>query len=399
MGQERWWEIELKRTYSYGRHSIGEDDIEAVTGTLKGDWLTQGPKVQEFEKALGVKFGSKRATVVCNGTAALHLCGLALGWQRGDIVITSPITFLATANCIVYAGATPDFVDIDGLSYTLDLNRLEEKLKRYHESGKKVKAVIGVDFAGHPCDWHALREMADKYDFQLVNDACHAMGAELSGDQTYGAKYADLVVFSFHPVKHITTGEGGAILTNRIQYDDIIRVLRTHGMVKENTTLEKNDGPWYYEMHSLGFNYRITDLQCALGLSQLSRLNVFVRKRRQLAQLYDELLSNDERFNIPNVRHDCSHAFHLYPLLVEFDQIGKNKKDFFHQLKGQGINVQVHYIPVHLQPFYRKNYGFQIGDFPAAEEFYRKEVSIPMYPDLGQEDLNYIADNIKLYLK
>lgn len=243
----------MKKTFSYGHQTIDASDIKEVVKTLKDDWLTQGPTVHKFENALCKKFGSKYASVVSNGTAGLHLIALGLGWKKDDIVITTPITFLASANCAVYAGATPDFADIDESTYTIDPHKLEEKLKLYQQQNKKVKAVVAVDYAGNPCDWDALKNLQKLYGFQLVNDYCHALGAGYKNDFQYAPKYADAVNLSFHPVKHITTGEGGAILSNDELFDRKIKILRTHGITKDENILEKNDGPWYYEMHEVGF--------------------------------------------------------------------------------------------------------------------------------------------------
>jgi dTDP-4-amino-4,6-dideoxygalactose transaminase len=331
---------------------------------------------------------------VSNGTASLHLIGLGLGWKEGDIIITSPITFAASANCALYSGAAPDFSDIDEKTYTIDVNKLEEKIKAYQSKNKKVKAVVAVDFAGQPCNWEALKYLAGKYEFQLVNDNCHALGAEYKGDTGYAARYADAVNFSFHPVKHITTGEGGAVLTNNIELDKRIKLLRTHGITKDEEILEKNDGPWYYEMHYLGFNYRITDFQCVLGISQLKRLDEFVAKRRKIAEFYDKAFAGIENLIIPETAVDALHSYHLYPLQVKFDKTGISKKEFFSKLRSKNIYGQVHYIPVHLQPYYRKNFGFKEGDFPVAEEFYKREISIPIYPALQEDDLAYIPKQL-----
>jgi UDP-4-amino-4,6-dideoxy-N-acetyl-beta-L-altrosamine transaminase len=382
------------KIYSYGKQSISDDDIKAVVEALKSDWLTQGPAIKKFEDALCNKFSSRYCSVVSNGTASLHLIGLALGWKEGDIVITSPITFAASANCALYSCAVPDFSDINEQTYTIDVNKLEEKIKSYYSGNKKVKAVVAVDYAGQPCDWESLRYLADKYEFQLVNDNCHALGAEYKGDTGYAVKYADLVNLSFHPVKHITTGEGGAALTNNAELDKKIKILRTHGITKDENIMEKNDGPWYYEMHYLGFNYRITDFQCVLGISQLKRLDEFVAKRRKIAEYYNKAFKDVENLISPATAEYALPSYHLYPLQVKFDRVGISKKEFFSKLRQKNIYGQVHYIPVHLQPYYKNNFGFKEGDFPAAEEFYRREISIPIYPALQDEDLAYISKTI-----
>ena len=386
------------RIISYGKQSIDQSDIISLVNVLKGDWLTQGPSVERFENDLKEYFGAKYCRAVSNGTAALHLTGLALGWKPGDIVITSPITFLATANCIVYVGATPDFVDIDSVTYTIDPNLVEKKVKSYQSKGIKVKAIIGVDYAGYPCDWKALREIADKYDLQLVSDNCHALGASYLGNKHYAVKYADVVIQSYHPVKHITTGEGGAVLTNNSTIDERVRLLRSHGMTKNPAHLEKSNGPWYYEMHELGFNYRITDFQCALGSSQLKKLDQFVEKRQQIAKVYNKAFVNSDVFISPQVSENVSHAYHLYPLQINFKKAGLGKKQCFKELKRKGINLQVHYIPVHTQPFYRKNFGFNFGSYPNAERFYQNELSLPIYPDLSSEDLQSVIDSIMEFI-
>jgi len=381
----------LNKNYSYGKQFIDEADINAVVETLKGDWLTQGPAVQKFENSLAEYFGSSNACAVSNGTASLHLIALGLGWKAGDIILTSPLTFLASANCAIYAGAKPDFADIDEATYTIDPEKLEAKLIAYSKRNMKVKAVVAVDYAGHPCDWVSLKSLQDKYGFQLVNDFCHAPGAELNNDVKYAVKFADAVNMSFHPVKHFTTGEGGAVLTNNNELDKKVRTLRTHGMTKDESILEKNDGPWYYEMHEVGFNYRITDFQCALGSTQLEKLNNFIEKRRNVAKYYDEVLAMDDRLIVPYVSPNVKHAYHLYPLQIKFDEIGITRKDYFAKLRTNRIFAQVHYVPVHLQPYYRKNFGFKVGDFPIAEKFYEREISIPIYPLLEKDDLEYIS--------
>jgi perosamine synthetase len=381
--------------YSYGHQHIEEDDIQAVVDALRSDRITQGPRIQEFEQRLSETFGAPSCSALSSGTAALHLIALGLGWKPGDVVITSPMTFLATANCILYAGATPDFADIDQVHYTLDPAKVEERIALHHSKGRKVKAIIGVDYAGHPCDWDGLAKLAKRYDLQLVNDHCHAISSEYNGDERFAAKYADAVSLSFHPVKHITTGEGGAVLTRHQWLDEKIKGLRRHGVTKDPQLLSKRDGPWFHEMTQLGFNYRITDIQCALGISQLAKLERFVRERRAIAASYDEAFADDERFVIPAMRPGTLHAYHLYPLQINFSGLKVSKVEIYEQLRSKGINCQVHYIPVHLQPYYMSRYGFKAGDYPIAERFYERELSIPMYPGLGQDDVEYISSTIK----
>lgn len=388
----------VEKKYFYGKQLIDDSDIEEVVKVLKSDYLTQGPVVAQFENLLAKKFNSKFCSVVANGTGGLHLIGLSLGWKKKDVIITTPMTFVATANSILYSGAEPDFCDIDKYTYTLDITKLEEKIIAYKKIGTKIKAVIGVDYAGLPCDWFKLKELANKYNFQLVNDNCHALGAEINEDIGYACKYADIVNMSFHPVKHITTGEGGALLTNNEALENKIKLLRTHGITKnENDFKLKNKNPigsWYYEMQELGFNYRITDFQCALGIAQLKKLNKFIKRRREIADYYNNIFSKNDRFIIPNVPEHFKHSYHLYPLQINFAELKISKKAFFERLKEKNINLQVHYIPVHLQPFYRKKFGFKEGDFPIAEKFYENEISIPIYPTLKKNDLKYICKEI-----
>jgi len=383
---------------SYGKQTIDQQDIDSVVEALKSDWLTQGPLVKSFEQKLCDYFRANHCSIVSNGTAALHLTGLVLGWQSGDYVMTTPITFLASANCILYSGATPVFVDIDEKAYTIDVNLVEKTIKEFQLKGKKIKAVIAVDYAGYPCDWKHLRKLADEYNLQLVNDNCHAIGTKYNNDIGYGVKYADVVIQSYHPIKHITTGEGGSILTNDANIDKKIKNLRSHGMTKDPSLLIGYDGPWYYEMHELGFNYRITDIQCALGISQLSKLESFVLKRRIIAANYNDAFSDINGITVPRVSENNYYSYHLYPLLIDFRQFNVDKLAFFAAMKDRGILLQVHYIPVHLQPYYKKNFGFKYGDYPIAEDFYTREISIPIYPDLTESDQEKVIDSIKSIL-
>ena len=359
---------------------------------LKSDRLTTGPEVFKFEKALAKGFGAKNVSVVSNGTAALHLAGLALGWSKEDIVLTTPMSFLATANCIVYSGATPDFVDINNHSHTIDLNHLEQKIKKYLSKGKKIKAVIGVDYAGHPCEWKDLRSLADIHDFQLINDNCHALGAVYNNEKFYAAKYADIVTQSFHPVKHITTGEGGAVITNNNDYHLKVSRLRTHGIVYKDKDRDK--GPWYREMIELGYNYRLTDIQSALGRSQYKRLNKRIERRQEIAKIYDDKFSRNKSLITPSTAKGVKHAYHLYALQILFSNLEIDKKTFFNKMLVEGIQLQVHYIPIHLNSYYKNKYGFKYGDFPNAENFYNQQLSLPIYPELSNEEIDFVIKTL-----
>ena len=383
---------------SYGKQTIDKEDLLAVTNSLQGDWLTQGPQIEIFEDNLKGYFGAKNCSVVSNGTAALHLSGLALGWKSGDIILTSPLSFVATANCVLYAGASVDFVDINMSTYQIDIESLESKLRTLKSHGKKVKALIAVDYAGNPCEWIKLRELADNYEFQLVNDNCHAMGAQYHHEKKYAVKYADIVTHSYHPVKNITTGEGGSVLTNSDSLHQKICDLRSHGITKDVSRLSHSEEPWYYEMQELGFNYRITDMQCALGSSQLKKLDSFIKKRNDIASYYDNCLLDSDLIQKPQIAKKSVCAYHLYPLLIDFKNLGIQKHDFFKNFYNKGINFQVHYIPIHLQPFYKKKFNYKSGDFPNSEEFYSKQISLPIYPSLKDSELQYVVKELNKFL-
>lgn len=377
---------------SYGRQKIDKSDIDLVKEVLASDWLTQGPYLERFEDALCKKFGSSFCSAVNNGTAALHLAAKALDWKKGDVIITSPITFVSTANSILFSGAIPDFVDINPNFYTLDVEKLELKLQDYLSKGLKVKAVIAIDYSGQPCDWSTLKKLSKKYKFKLVNDNCHALGTEFKGSAKYAVKYADIVTQSYHPVKHITTGEGGSVLTNSKELDRRVKIFRSHGIDSQSLKVKEKKGSWFYQMKELGFNYRLTDFQAALGISQLAKLDNFVKLRRNQASIYDEHLSKYEYLTIPKIRKNSLHSYHLYPLKINFKKLKINKVNFFQRMKAKNINLQVHYIPVHLQPYYKENHGFFEGQFPVSEEFYSQQVSIPIYPSLKKSEIKYVID-------
>lgn len=379
---------------SYGRQYIADEDLKAVHDTLLGDYLTQGPKIAEFEKDFASYVGAKHCSMVSNGTAALHLCAMALDIQPGDKVITTPITFVASANGFRYCGAEITFCDIDPKTFLLDINKLEDILR---ESPKGTyKAVVPVSFAGYPFDTEKLRKLADDYGFAIVEDACHAPGGYFTDSK--GAKelcgeghYADMTVFSFHPVKHIATGEGGAITTNNDQLFAKLSLYRTHGITKDAALMDENHGGWYYEMIDLGYNYRITDFQAALGIEQLKRLEWSVARRNEIADTYNKAFSQVAGITTPFVADSVRHAYHLYIIQVS------DRKGLYDFLRENNIFAQVHYVPAHLMPYYKKQ-GWKRGDLPCAEQYYDHCLSLPMYPTLTAEEQQYVIDKINEFL-
>jgi len=381
----------------YGRQHITQADIDAVVETLQSDFLTQGPKVEEFEQKFAAYVGSKYAVAVANGTAALHLCALALGVNENSRVITTPITFAASANCIRYCGGQVEFADIEPGTGLLDIEKVRKKL----ESKPKgyYSGIIPVDFAGLPVNLEAFRKLAAKYNLWLVEDACHAPGGYFTDSkgikQSCGnSNYADLAIFSFHPVKHIATGEGGMITTNRKDlYDELIK-LRTHGITRNPELLHENHGGWYYEMQELGYNYRMPDMLTALGISQLSRAEAGLQRRQEIAERYNIAFRDKPYLKILNpAAYDAqnedgiSHAFHLYVILTE------NRKALYNYLRENQIFAQVHYVPVHTMPYYQQ-FGFRKGDFPLAEAYYEKCLSLPMFPSLTNEEQEYVIAKV-----
>ncbi len=376
----------------YGKQEITEKDIAAVTDALQGELLTQGPRITAFEEAFASYIGSQYAVAVSNGTAALHLSALALGVTSDKKVITTPITFAASANAVLYAGGQVDFCDINPQTYLLDLNRLEDMLKK---DASQYQGVVPVDFAGYPVRTDELRQLCDRYGLWMLEDACHAPGgwfndtfgkARQCGDGTF----ADLAIFSFHPVKHIAAGEGGMITTNSKALYDKLQLLRTHGITKSSELLQENHGGWYYEMQELGFNYRLTDIQAALGHSQLERAEENLEKRKKIAARYDAALKDVPDVATPFVAPGTGHAYHLY--IIKTSQ----RKALYDFLRKHQIFTQVHYIPVHLQPYYQQM-GWKKGDFPKAEQYYEQCLSLPMYPSLTEEEQEYVIGKIKAF--
>ncbi|MBW7956366.1 MAG: UDP-4-amino-4,6-dideoxy-N-acetyl-beta-L-altrosamine transaminase [Deltaproteobacteria bacterium] len=382
-----------KTAISYGRQTIDLSDIEAVTRSLEG-MLTQGPLVEAFEAEIAGYTGAKYAVVCSNGTAALHLAMKAAGLGEGHKAVTSPITFLASANAALYAGARPDFADIEADGMNID----PESVRIKAEKDRAVKAVIPVHFAGVPCRMEEIRETALKHGLTVIEDACHALGAEWTDSngqvrRVGSCSHSDMTVFSFHPVKSITTGEGGAVTTNDPAIYEKLKTLRSHGVVKEPARLSKAEGPWYYEMQDLGFNYRLPDINCALGISQIKKLDRFVERRAGIAALYERLFSKYTFMKPPNVPAGARSAWHLYPARIPFDELGVERKDLFRLMSEIGIGLQVHYIPVHTQPYYM-SMGFKPGDFPRALRFYAEEVSLPIYPLLSDEEAGAVAEGL-----
>lgn len=370
----------------YGKQNIDQDDIEAVVEVLKSSLITQGPKVDEFEAQMAEYSGAKYAVAFNSGTAALHAAMYAAGVKEGDEVISSPITFVATTNASAYLGARPVFVDMDETNYCIDIERIEAAIT------DRTRVIIPVDYAGYPVDMGRIAEIAHQHNLVLIEDAAHALGARRGGLPV--GREADMTMFSFHPVKHITTGEGGMIVCNEEHYYRRLKLFRNHGIEREPNYWEENPGPWYYEMQDLGYNLRITDFQCALGLSQLKKLPAFLQERQRIAGIYDHAFRGlDQVKTPPQAGNDSSHAYHLYPILL--DPL-RNRREIFDYMRSCNIGVQVHYIPVHLQPYYRRQFGYKVGDFPVAEDYYQREISLPIYPGLSEEQQEYIIETVLL---
>ena len=367
----------------YGRQDISETDIQAVVDVLRSDFLTQGPAVPAFEKAVADYCGAGHAVTVNSATSALHIACLALGVGKGDVVWTSPITFVASANCALYCGADVDFVDIDPRTYNLSTERLAEKLAQAEKSGRLPKVVIPVHLCGQPCDMAGIHALSQRYGFKIIEDASHAIGGKYKGEPIGNCRYSDITVFSFHPVKIITTGEGGMALTNNENLAKRMQLLRSHGITREAGEMtHAPDGPWYYQQIELGFNYRMTDLQAALGLSQMQRLGEFVTRRHVIAKRYEQLLSALPVIT-PWQHPDGYSGLHLYVIRLKLAEIGKTHRQVFEALRAAGIGVNLHYIPVHRQPYY-EGLGFKAGLCPEAERYYAEAISLPMYPGLTE---------------
>ncbi len=371
---------------SYGKQTIDQDDIQAVVAVLRGDYLTTGPFVKEFEDRIASYVGAKYAVAVSNGTAALHMACFAAGIQEGDEVIVSPMTFAASANAVLYCGGTPVFVDIDPKTYNIDVNKIEEKIT------DKTKAIIPVDFSGQSVDMDEMRKIADKHNLIIIEDAAHALGSEYKGKKV-GSK-ADMVEFSFHPVKPITTAEGGVVTTNSEDFYKKMLRFRTHGITRDKDILNEIHGPWYYEQHELGYNYRLTDVQSALGVSQLTKIEDFICKRREIVKYYNKEFNKVEEVITPFEAEFSNSGWHIYVIKLKLELLNATRKEIFEALQAENIGVNVHYLPVYLHPYYKK-LGYSKGICPNSEELYDKMITLPLFPSMTKKDMDDVVKAVK----
>ena len=378
----------------YGRQDITQADIDAVVSVLRSDFLTQGPAVPQFEQVVATHVGARHALAVNSATSALHIACLALGLGPGDWLWTTPVTFVASANCGLYCGAQVDFVDIDPLTYNLCPKALEAKLIAAKQTGRLPKVLVAVHLCGQPCDMQGIHALSQQYGFRVIEDASHAIGGRYKGEFIGNGRYSDITVFSFHPVKIITTAEGGMVLTNSDELAGQMALLRSHGITREAAQMtHEPDGPWYYQQVGLGFNYRMTELQAALGLSQMQRLDAYVARRHVLAGRYDQLL-HDLPVTTPWQHPDSYSGLHLYVIRLQLNKIAKTHRQVFEGLRSLGIGVNLHYIPVHTQPYYQRM-GFNVGDFVEAERYYDEAISLPMFQTLTED----IQDEVVVALR
>ena len=378
----------------YGKQNINQQDIDAVIQVLQSDFLTQGAQVPLFEKTVAEYVGAEYALAVNSATSALHIACLALGLQKGDVLWTSPITFVASANCALYCGADVDFVDIDPQTYNLSVDALQKKLVQAKLEDKLPKIVIPVHLCGQSCEMEKIHALSKEYGFHIIEDASHAIGGKYQSDYVGSCKYSDIAVFSFHPVKIVTTAEGGMALTNNATLAQKMDLLRSHGVTRNTALMNKEtEGPWYYQQVELGFNYRMTELQAALGVSQMHRLTQFVEKRHTISNKYNEILK-DLPIILPYQIPESYSGLHLYVIRLKLGELKASRKQVFEALRAKGIGVNVHYIPVHTQPYY-ENLGFKLGDFPVAEAYYDSAISLPMYPDLTDDQIEYVYQILK----
>ncbi|MEJ9151456.1 MULTISPECIES: UDP-4-amino-4,6-dideoxy-N-acetyl-beta-L-altrosamine transaminase [Bacillus] len=381
--------MKMRKTFlSYGRQWITDEDIEAVVEVLKSSFLTQGPKIQEFERKVADYVGAKYAVAFSNGTAALHGACFAAGIGKGDEVITTPITFAATSNAVLYCGGKPVFADIDKRTYNIDPQEIRTHIT------PNTKAIIPVDFTGQPVDMDAIMEIAREHDLIVIEDGAHALGAEYKG-QKVGTR-AHMTMFSFHPVKPVTTAEGGIIVTDSKEYYEKLKRFRSHGIIKEN--LSRDEGPWYYEMVDLGYNYRMTDLQAALGISQMDKLDRFIERRREIVNMYNEAFKTMDAVILPHQLEETKSGWHLYILQLKLDKLKRSRREIFERLRADNIGVHVHYIPVYWHPYYQK-LGYKKGLCPTAEQWYEQALTLPIFPKMTDEDVHDVVEAVKKHIK
>jgi perosamine synthetase len=371
----------------YGHQWIDIKDIKAVTEVLKTDWITQGPVVNEFERVVSQYCHANYAVAFSSGTAALHGATFAAGISKEHDIITTPITFVADGNCALYQGGSVKLADIQPDTYNIDPQYIKKIIT------SKTKAIVPVDFAGQPCDIDEINEIANDYGIPVIEDAAHALGSEYKGKKI-GA-LSDMTILSFHPVKAITTGEGGMVLTNNDQYYEKLKIFRTHGITKDVKNLQKNEGVWYYEMQDLGYNYRLTDFQCALGISQCKKLDQFIQRRREIAQRYNDAFKDVPEIVTPYEKKEVKSAYHIYVIQLQLEKLKTDRKIIFDALRAENIGVQVHYIPVHYHPYYQKNVGYKKGDFPNAERYYDRAITLPLFPKMANQDIEDVIQAVE----
>jgi len=370
----------------YGHQWIDEEDIKAVAEVLRSDWITQGPQVDEFEKKVAEYCGIEFAVAMSSGTAALHAACSVAGISAGDEAVTTPITFAATANAVVYCGGRPAFADISEDTVNIDVHEIEKRLT------PRTKVILPVDFAGHPADLDEIMAIARSRKLIVIEDACHALGAEYRGRKT--GSVADMTVFSFHPVKHITTGEGGMVMTNSVEFYQRLKTFRQHGIVRGTHAGE----PWYYEIPHPGYNFRLTDFQCALGISQLKRLDSFIARRREIAAKYNQAFAELKEIVTPAEEEFVKATYHIYVIQLRTEKLKVGRKEIFEALRAENIGVNVHYLPVHLHPFYQNEFGYRQGDYPVAESYYGRAITLPLFPLMSNDEVDCVANTVKKIL-
>jgi len=371
----------------YGHQWIQEDDIAAVVRVLKSDWLTQGPLVHRFEEAIASTCGAKHAVAFSSGTAALHAACVSAGLEAGDEAITTPMTFVATASAVIHSGGRPVFADIQADTLAIDPAEIRQRLTR------RTKALLPVDFAGLPPDLDAIQKIAAEHGLVVIEDAAHALGAKYRGRKV--GSLSHMTVLSFHPVKTITTGEGGVVLTDNKDLYDRLRTFRHHGILRDPTRLTRDDGPWYYEIHDLGHNFRMTDFQCALGLSQLGKLDGFLERRRQIAARYTQAFREFSEIILQTEPPTSTSAYHLYVIQLDTDRLRCSRREIYDALRAKRIGVGVHYVPVHYHPFYQRRFGYRPGDYPRAERYYSRAITLPLFPAMTDEDVEYVVEAVQ----